>query len=124
VSGFAAGEAASAPAISLLDEAGDTLHRALVNEDGSCELSEEALASAHDVLVGPVTVTLRAHEFRGLVAAEGIIDVTARRAKPAHETLAPAALAGARMAIGGEYGDGGERGDQSDCHHPIHGQDK
>jgi hypothetical protein len=73
--------AAEAPtsemAISLVDEPGNTLDRASVNEDGSCELSEEALASAHGVNFEPVNVLVEADRFRELIDTEEPVDVTA-----------------------------------------------
>jgi hypothetical protein len=116
VSGVSAAPRASAPAISLRDEAGSTLHTARIHEDGSCELSEEALAAAHDMLVGPITVALPAQEFRGMAETEGIVDIAARLAGPAHETpvAAPALLA--------RFGDGAS--EDPDWHHGDLREDK
>jgi hypothetical protein len=63
-------------AISLVDEAGGLLDRACVGDDGGCELSEEALASAHGVLFEPVNALIEADRFRELIETEEPIDVT------------------------------------------------
>jgi hypothetical protein len=66
-------------AISLVDEAGKQLNRAFVNKDGSCELSEEALASAHGVILEPINVLVEADQFRRLIDTEEPVDVTRLR---------------------------------------------
>jgi hypothetical protein len=77
LNGRGAGTRMSKMAISLVDKAGNTLQRALVNDDGSCELSEEALSSAQVVSLEPLDMSLRAHEFRRLVDIGDVIDVAA-----------------------------------------------
>lgn len=73
---------ASETTISLVDDAGMTLYAAPVNEDGSCEVPAEALASAHEVLVGPVSI--RATEFRERLDDDSL-DVAAPHARPLAE---------------------------------------
>ncbi len=77
LSGLVADAPASEMAISLLDEAGKTLYRASVNDDGSCELPAEALASAHGVILEPINVVVEADQFRELIATNEPIDITA-----------------------------------------------
>jgi hypothetical protein len=79
----------STTAITLVDDAGNTLDDAFVVEDGSCELSLEALASAKEVLVA-INVTLPAREFRELLDTEATLDVGALLARPASDALASA----------------------------------
>jgi hypothetical protein len=77
LSGRAAGAPGSKMAtISLVDEAGRLLDRACINDDGSCELSKEALASAHGVLFEPVNVLIEADRFRQMIETERPVDVT------------------------------------------------
>jgi hypothetical protein len=64
-------------AISLIDKAGGLLDRAFVNQDGSCELSERALASADGIVVEPGSIFVDGNRFRQLVDTEGPVDVTA-----------------------------------------------
>jgi hypothetical protein len=75
-SGLGAEAPASERAISLVDEAGKRLDRASVNEDDSCELLEEALASAYWVIFEPINVLVEADQFRTLIDAEEPVDVT------------------------------------------------
>jgi hypothetical protein len=82
LSGLAAGESASEAAISLLDDTGNTLQRAPVNEDGSCDLSEDALTAAQLVLFQH-NVSVPAEKFRGLLETTDTIDLAALRTQPA-----------------------------------------
>lgn len=76
LSGLPANAAASEMAIRLVDRAGNTLNRASVNDDGSCELPQQALASAHEVIFEPVGVAIAADQFRKLIETEQPVDVT------------------------------------------------
>jgi hypothetical protein len=76
-SGLAPGGPASETAITLVDDAGNTLQSARVDEDGSCALAEEALASAQEVVFGPINVGIRAQQFRALLESEDPVDVAA-----------------------------------------------
>jgi hypothetical protein len=78
----------STTAITLVDDAGNTLDDAFVVEDGSCELSREALASAKEVLVA-INVTLPAREFREMLDTEATLDVAALLASPNPDELKP-----------------------------------
>jgi hypothetical protein len=80
--GLAPGGPASETAVSLLDDAGKTLQTARVNEDGSCALAEEALASAQEVIFGPINLGIRTHRFLALLEPEGTFDVAALLAGP------------------------------------------
>ena len=102
LSGLAAGGSASRTAISLVDDAGNTLHEALINEDGSCELPEDMLASAQEVFLGPIDVSVRADRFRDLLQTGDVIDVAALFAGPGPE--APASALNEGM-----FGSGGRR---------------
>jgi hypothetical protein len=64
-------------AISLVDRAGNTLNRASVDVDGGCELPQEALASAHEVIFEPIGVVIAADRLRKLIETEQPVDVTA-----------------------------------------------
>jgi hypothetical protein len=83
VSGLVAVGDASETAISLVDDAGETLHSAVINPDGSCELPYAALASAREVVLGPINVGLEADEFRRLVDTDGRLDLAAFLAQSA-----------------------------------------
>jgi uncharacterized protein YfaS (alpha-2-macroglobulin family) len=76
LSGLGAGAPMSEMAISLVDKAGNTLSRDSVNEDGNCELSEEALAVADWVLLEPAQAFLEAEQFRRLIETD-TLDVAA-----------------------------------------------
>jgi hypothetical protein len=76
LSGLGAEALTSEMAISLVDEAGNTLSRAPVHEDGSCELPEEALAAADEVLLEPARASVDAHHFRRLIETN-TLDVNA-----------------------------------------------
>lgn len=75
LSGLGAEAPTSEMAISFVDKRGRTLNRASVNADGSCELCEEALASADGVLLEPAQAALEADAFRRLIETD-ILDVT------------------------------------------------
>jgi hypothetical protein len=62
-------------AINVVDEAGALLERACVNEDGSCELSQEALALADGVVVELGSVLVDANMFRELIEKGEPVDV-------------------------------------------------
>jgi hypothetical protein len=74
---FSAEAARAKMAISLIDEAGRLLNRAFVNGDGSCVLSEEALASADGIVVEPAGVLVDADQFRELIETEEPVSVKA-----------------------------------------------
>jgi hypothetical protein len=74
--GLGAGAPTPEMAISLVDKAGDTLSRISVHQDGSCELSEEALALADGVLIEPYAVSIDADRFRRLIETD-TLDVEA-----------------------------------------------
>jgi hypothetical protein len=76
ISGLVAESPASEIAVSLVDEAGNTLNRVLVNEDGSCELPTEALASAERVRFEPIGVVVEADQFRKLIETGDLLDLT------------------------------------------------
>jgi hypothetical protein len=76
LSGVGAGAPTSEMAISFVDKAGDTLSRAVVNADGSCELPEEALAAADRVLLEPAQASLEGDQFRRLIETD-TLDVAA-----------------------------------------------
>jgi hypothetical protein len=59
-----------------LDIAIDMVTIASVNEDGSCDLSEAALASAEWVRFKPINVQVEADQFHQLIETEEPIDVT------------------------------------------------
>jgi hypothetical protein len=83
LSNFAPGGPASETAISLVDDAGETLQSAPVDADGSCVLAEEALAAAKQVFLGPINVGVHASQFRALLESEDTLDVAALLAGPA-----------------------------------------
>jgi hypothetical protein len=77
LSGLAAGVLAPDTAISFVDDAGNTVQRAVVDVDGSCEVHENALSSAQEVHVGPINVSLRAQQLRALIDTQNTLDVAA-----------------------------------------------
>jgi hypothetical protein len=91
--GLAPGGPASKTAISLVDDAGKTLQSASVNEDGSCELAEEALAAAQEVILGPITLGVRGDRFRALLKTKDQASATGRRRRES-QTLDVGALLG------------------------------
>lgn len=77
VSGLAAGEPQTETAIILFDESGTTLEKALIEDDGCCELSEDALARATAMAITPVGLGIEVENVRSLVSSDGYIDIGA-----------------------------------------------
>jgi hypothetical protein len=75
--GLSAEAAQAKMSISLIDEDGTLLEKAVVKGDGSCVLSEEALASADGVVVEPAGVLVEADRFRELIETETPVSVKA-----------------------------------------------
>jgi hypothetical protein len=84
LTGMVARAPGSKVAISLVDEAGELLDSAFIDDDGRCELSEEALVSARSVLVEHVNVLVEADRFRQLIGSEKCVDVTELLAATGH----------------------------------------
>jgi hypothetical protein len=83
LTGLAAGRAVSETAISLLDDKSETLQKAPINEDGSCDLSVEALTAAHQVVLQPDNASVPAERLRWLLQTTDTIDVDHLVTQPA-----------------------------------------
>ncbi|HEX8158562.1 MAG TPA: hypothetical protein VF526_14355 [Solirubrobacteraceae bacterium] len=77
----------------LVDGDGRTLYRTSVNEDGSCELPSDTLASSQEVRLEPISVVVRTNEFRERLDDE-TLDVAALLAGSAKQAPASAPAVG------------------------------
>jgi hypothetical protein len=77
VSGLVAGGPESETAIILYDESGETLETACIEEDGSCELSEDAVAHARAIALAPIGLGIEVETFRSLLSPDGCLDIDA-----------------------------------------------